>query len=52
MTNALGARMIARYKEGTATREQLDTAYDRGWISDEDYEAATTESAPEEEPTA
>jgi len=40
-TNALGARMLQRYAEGTATREQLDAAYAKGWISDADYQAAT-----------
>ena len=42
MTNALGARLLVRYTEGTATREQLDAAYAKGWISGDDYAAATT----------
>ena len=45
-TNAMGKRMLDRYKAGTATREQLDAAYAKGWISDADYQAAT--ATPEE----
>lgn len=44
-TNALGARMLQRYAEGTASREQLDAAYAKGWISDDDYNAATATTA-------
>lgn len=41
MTTALGARYLARYAAGTATRAQLDSIYALGHISDEDYAAAT-----------
>jgi hypothetical protein len=41
-TNALGARVLSMYAAGTATRAQLDQAYyQKGWISDSDYETAT-----------
>ena len=36
--------MLDRYAAGTATREQLDAAYARGWISDADYATATVET--------
>lgn len=46
MTNALGARVLVLYANGAATRAQLDAAYARGWISEADYTAATTEPEP------
>lgn len=49
-TTALGARVLALYAAGTATRAQLDAAYARGWISDADYDAAINPPAPAEEP--
>ena len=48
-TNSLGRRVLAMYAAGTASREQLDAAYARGWISDDDYAAATA-PAPEPAP--
>ena len=39
-TNPLGKRTIQLFTDGIATREQLDTAYGKGWISDDDYNAA------------
>jgi hypothetical protein len=49
-TNSLGRRVLAMYAAGTATREQLDAAHARGWISDADYAAATAEPEPTPEP--
>lgn len=51
VTNAAGRRVIQLYLMGIATREQLDTAYyEKGWISDADYQTAIAE--PEPAPTA
>ena len=50
-TTPLGARVLKMYADGIATRDNLDTAYSKGWISDADYEAATSSPAePEPEP--
>lgn len=56
-TNALGARMLARWAANppTCTRAQLDAAYNAGWISDADYQAAINPPpapAATEEPAA
>ncbi len=41
-TNSAGRRILELYRAGTCTRAQLDNAYYlKGWISDEDYAAAT-----------
>ncbi|MGK0740445.1 hypothetical protein ACSHWG_00950 [Leucobacter sp. Z1108] len=43
MATLLGARLLARYAEGTATVEQLQAALARGWISQDEYDTATTD---------
>lgn len=51
-TTVLGARVIALYVVGLATRPQLDSAYAKGWISTADYLEVTSEpEEPEGEPT-
>lgn len=40
-TNPVGERLLERFSEGDATREQVDAAHAKGWISDADYKAAT-----------
>ena len=45
-TNPLGKRTIELFKAGTASREQLDTAYTKGWISDDDYNDAIAPPEP------
>lgn len=39
-TSLIGQRTIDLYHEGVATREQLDKAHTKGWVSDDDYNAA------------
>lgn len=40
-TNSLGRRALERYALGQIDRATLDAYYAKGWISDEDYTAAT-----------
>lgn len=46
MANALGARMLIRYAEGTATLAQLDATLAKGWITQAEYDTATTPPLP------
>lgn len=40
MATPLGARILTRYAEGTATLEQLDKALAAGWFSRDEYDNA------------
>ena len=43
-TTVLGARVLALFKDGTATLAQLDAAFAKGWISQADYDAAIADA--------
>ncbi len=45
MATLLGARLLARYTEGTATVEHLQAALTRGWINQDEYDTATADPA-------
>ena len=45
-SSVLGVRVILLYITGAATRQQLDAAFNKGWISIADYVATTGENPP------
>lgn len=41
MATALGSRILVRYAQGDCTADQLAAAHVRGWITNDEYAAAS-----------